>query len=85
MSNAFIKIAPGNGVLLADSRENDFIFYTASSAQNVLIGVSNNNSTVSIRSNAIQLNNNVGIGVPNPKEKLHVDGGVQMKGLVFSL
>lgn len=81
MSNyetAFIECCNSNNQIFLSSKQGDVLFYPSKSHQSILIG-----SQISDMSCLTINNNNLGINIPNPSEKLHLVGNAQFQGSVY--
>lgn len=80
MSNyetAFIECCNSNNQIFLFSKQGDILLYPSKSHQSILIG-SQINDTSCLTVN----NNNLGVNVPNPSEKFHLDGNAKIQGTV---
>ena len=78
---SFIRVASSNQVGFTNTNTNDMILFTTSQTQKILMGTKQNNlASLAISSNAVVVNEDMGIGKSNPAYKLDVTGDINFTG-----
>jgi hypothetical protein len=67
----FIEVADANNIIFTGSKVEDFLIYTETSNQSILIGTLRSNmATIEMRSNIVTINGKLGINISNPSVAL---------------
>lgn len=76
MSNGYAVVSPSNGWQFTNTRVGDFVFYTESNNQQLLLGVNSNvNASLTLASNFSMFSGNLGVGTTTPFARMVISGG----------